>query len=134
MAKPCADSVGNARLRVRARAVALPAHGALFRPGSRLVPLMPPCFGRALRPPERVSSRGDHFQARLDWRISRGGAGNPAPAQEGGRLDPRISGEALATQRRRKRKLGASSQAELKEFNKKIRMRFENEAPSFSAS
>ena len=81
MAKPGADSAWNARLRVLARALALPAYAALFRPRSRLVPPRTPCFGRALRPSERVSSRGGHFQARLDWRISRGGAsarGSPA--------------------------------------------------------
>ena len=48
-------------------------------------------------------------------------------------LTGRSPEEALATPR--KRKLGASSQAELKEFRKKhARMRFENEAPSFLAA
>jgi len=90
MAKPGADSAWNARLRVLARALALPAYAALFRPRSRLVPPITPCFGRALRPSERVSSRGGHFQARLDWRISRGGAGGfPEEAQaQGGRQQP----------------------------------------------
>ena len=61
---------------------------------------------------------GGNLQARLDRRISRGGAGTPAQAH-GGALTRGSPGEALATQSGRKRKLGASSQAELKEFNKK---------------